>query len=102
MKDIPIWVYIVGLLLCIFLIGRIEYKGEGNLSLEKIDTGLFYDTETNIVYYWNGMITSPAATTPTVRYAPNGLPYKYDAEKKEFYEITEDENNRETISQKED
>lgn len=57
-------------------------------ALIEIGSGLYYDSSTRIVYWWNGYFyTSQAATVPTVYYAPNGLPYKYNPETNTFEEI---------------
>lgn len=59
--------------------------GEDNLV--EIGNGLYYDSITKIVYWWNGSIHYDWATTPSPYYAPNGLPYKYNPEKQTFEEI---------------
>ena len=49
---------------------------------------LYCDTKTNIVYWWNGVLTNTdASTTPTPYYAPNGLPYKYNPNTNTLVEI---------------
>ena len=57
--------------------------------LVEISNGLYYDSNTMIVYWWNGLMYTPArsATTPSPYYAPNGLPYKYNPDAKTFEEI---------------
>lgn len=51
----------------------------GTEALIKIGTGLYYDSTTRIVYWWNGVFEfSESSTTPSPYYAPNGLPYKYN------------------------
>lgn len=60
--------------------------GEGTLIY--IGSGLWYDSTTRIVYWWNGYIqSSQYDTTPSPYYAPNGLPYKYNSETNTFEEI---------------
>lgn len=60
----------------------------GLRALTSIGNGLYYDSSTRIVYWWNGQTSiSHAATTPTPYYAPNGLPYKYNPETRTFEEI---------------
>ena len=61
----------------------------GTDSLILIGNGLYYDSTTRIVYWWNGTMSTFAnfATTPTAYYAPNGLPYRYNPETKTFEEI---------------
>lgn len=60
----------------------------GTEALIKIGTGLYYDSTTRIVYWWNGLFEfSKSSTTPSPYYAPNGLPYKYNPETNTFEEI---------------
>lgn len=61
----------------------------GTNSLISIGNGLYYDSTTRIVYWWNGTMSTIAnfATTPTAYYAPNGLPYRYNQETNTFEEI---------------
>ena len=61
----------------------------GKDSLIEIGNGLYYDSTTRIVYWWNGVIEfgSNCSTTPSPYYAPNGLPYKYNPETNTFEEI---------------
>lgn len=61
----------------------------GAKSLKEIGGGLYYDVTTGIVYWWNGSIDSGAqsATTPSVYYAQNGLPYKYNPTNNTLEEI---------------
>lgn len=60
-------------------------------ALIKIGNGLYYDSNTGIVYWWNGRINSSNSsnydTAPTAYFAPNGFPYKYDPETNTFIEI---------------
>lgn len=50
----------------------------GIKNLKEIGGNLYYDVTTGIVYWWNGEVHGSSATTPSVYYAPNGLPYKYN------------------------
>ncbi len=64
----------------------------GISALREIGNGLWYDTTTRIVYWWNGSLSagglrSSCNTTPTPYYAPNGLPYRYNPETNTFEEI---------------
>lgn len=68
----------------------------GISALIEIGDGLWYDTTTRIVYWWNGTFTrnAYASAAPTPYYAPNGLPYKYNPETNTFEEIqNEGQNN---------
>jgi hypothetical protein len=59
-------------------------------SLISIGNGLWYDSATRIVYWWNGCLDyTRSATTPSPYYAPNGLPYRYNPETNTFKEIGE-------------
>ena len=60
----------------------------GEKSLIRIGDGLYYDSSTRIVYWWN--IYSCAYSkypAPSPYYAPNGLPYKYNPETNTLEEI---------------
>ncbi len=64
----------------------------GKSALIEIGNGLWYDTTTRMVYWWNGSFdtgfwASYHDTTPTPYYAPNGLPYRYNPETNTFEEI---------------
>lgn len=60
----------------------------GKSALIEIDDGLYYDSTTRIVYWWNGLLNgSYSATTPSPYYAPNGLPYRYNPETNTLEEI---------------
>ena len=63
----------------------------GKSALTKIGEGLWYDTTTRIVYWWNGRLSNifhpEESTTPSPYYASNGLPYRYNPETKSFEEI---------------
>lgn len=63
----------------------------GRDALIKIGDGLWYDSTTRIVYWWNGTLGHVNYdTTPTPYYAPNGLPYRYNPETNTFEEIKRD------------
>lgn len=61
----------------------------GRNALIKMDGGLYYDSTTRIVYWWNGTMSygSNYATTPSPYLATNGLPYRYNPETNMFEEI---------------
>ena len=60
----------------------------GKSALIEICDGLYYDSTTRIVYWWNGALSwADFATTPTSYYAPNGLPYRYNPKTNTFEEI---------------
>ena len=61
----------------------------GKDALVEIGSGLYYDSTTRIVYWWNGRLLngSQSSTTPSPYYAPNGLPYRYNPETNTFEEI---------------
>lgn len=65
----------------------------GISALIEIGDGLYYDSTTRIVYWWNGYLDKfdymEYSTTPSPYYAPNGFPYKYNPEKNMFEEIDE-------------
>ena len=56
----------------------------GRSALKELGDGLWYDTSTGIVYWWNGSFGTDYATAPSPYYAPNGLPYKYNAHTNTF------------------
>lgn len=58
-------------------------------NLIEIGNGLYYDSMTKIVYWWNGALypSTYSSTTPSPYYAPNGLPYRYNVETNVFEEI---------------
>lgn len=68
----------------------------GKSALREIGDGLWYDTTTRIVYWWNGNLGTSfvnkyqSDTTPSPYYAPNGLPYRYNPETNTFEEIAYD------------
>lgn len=69
-------------------------KQVGLGQLKCIDNScLYYDINTNIVYFWNGFMGSfdDCDTTPSPYYAPNGLPYKYNPSTNTLEEITPEE-----------
>lgn len=60
----------------------------GKSAMVEIGDGLYYDSTTRIVYWWNGFLDfSNYAATPTPYYAPNGFPYRYNPETNTFEEI---------------
>ena len=61
----------------------------GESAMVELGDGLWYNSETGIVYWWNGNLTLGYnyATTPSPYYAPNGLPYKYNPITKSLEEI---------------
>lgn len=60
----------------------------GRNALIEIGDGLYYDSTTRIVYWWNGIFgLSKSTTSPSPYYAPNGLPYRYNPETNTFEEI---------------
>ena len=62
----------------------------GKDALIEIGNGLYYDSTTLIVYWWNGCLDyTRSATTPSPYYAPNGLPYRYNPETNTFEMIGE-------------
>lgn len=62
----------------------------GKEAMIEIGSGLYYDSSTRIVYWWNGFLNlSYSAITPSPYYAPNGLPYRYNPETNTFEEIKE-------------
>lgn len=56
-------------------------------AMVELGDGLWYDSNTLIVYWWNGWTVQNCATTPSPYYAPNGLPYRYNPETNTFEEI---------------
>lgn len=73
-------------------VGQNEHAGGEKLNigidtLKEIGDGLYYDVNTNIVYWWNGIFFGYPSTTPTPYYASNGLPYKYNPETNVLEEI---------------
>lgn len=61
----------------------------GKEALIELGSGLYYDSVTGIVYWWNGRfdLTCYGATTPTPYYATNGYPYRYNPETNTLEEI---------------
>ena len=60
----------------------------GKYALVGIGNGLYYDSTTRIVYWWNGhMSVVDYSISPSPYYAPNGLPYRYNPETNTFEEI---------------
>ena len=57
-------------------------------ALVELGNGLYYDSTTRIVYWWNGLLNySSWDASPSPYYAPNGLPYRYNPETNTFEEI---------------
>lgn len=67
----------------------INNKIIGKSALVEIGNYLWYDSVTGIVYWWNGYLDdfNRAATTPSLYYSPNGLPYRYLPETNTLDEI---------------
>lgn len=62
---------------------------KGIHSLVHIGNGLYYDSETGIIYWWGGVLGySQSATVPSAYYSSNGLLCKYNPETKNIEEIT--------------
>lgn len=61
----------------------------GKSAMIELGDGLWYDSTTRIVYWWNGCLKYQYnySTTPSPYYAPNGLPYRFDPENNRFEEI---------------
>ena len=60
----------------------------GKDAMIELGSGLWYDSTTKIIYWWNGNVDSfNHATTPSPYYAPNGLPYRYNPQTNTFEEI---------------
>ena len=60
----------------------------GIKSLIELGDGLWYDSSTRIVYWWNGCFGEYTRdTAPTPYFAPNGMPYRYDPGTNTFEEI---------------
>jgi hypothetical protein len=60
----------------------------GKDAMIEIGNGLWYDSTTRIVYWWNGYFDECRCdTAPSPYYAPNGLPYRYNPETNTFEEI---------------
>lgn len=56
-------------------------KNIGKEAMIEIGSGLYYDSNTKIVYWWNGILDQNyKSTTPTPYLAPNGLPYRFNEE----------------------
>ncbi len=79
---------------------KVNVEGEENIhsetlgldSLISIGNGLYYDSTTRIVYWWNGYLEgSYSSSTPSPYYAPNGFPYRYNPETNTFEEIENSE-----------
>lgn len=61
----------------------------GKSAMVEIGDGLWYNSETGIVYWWNGSLIaySEHSTTPTPYYSPNGHLYRYNVNKNSLEEI---------------
>lgn len=59
----------------------------GESAMVELGDGLWYNSETGIVYWWNGTLSYNYSISPTPYYAPNGLPYKYNPITKSLEEI---------------
>ena len=61
----------------------------GVSALKKICNGLWYDTTTGVVYWWNGFLSniSEVSTPPTPYYSSNGLIYIYIPETNTMKEV---------------
>lgn len=66
---------------------QLNIENVGMESLIELGSGLYYDSGTRIVYWWNGYYETRSSTTPTPYYASNGLPYRYNPETNTFEEI---------------
>lgn len=64
-------------------------KEVGTGSLIDIGGNLYYDSYTNIVYFWNGDAFGQNATIPSAYFASNGHPYKYNPKTNTLEEIEE-------------
>lgn len=65
----------------------------GRNALVKIAEGIYYDSTTRIVYWWNGHYYYEYGVVDICPYyAPNGLPYRYNPETNTFEEINMFEN----------
>lgn len=63
----------------------------GKSALVEIGDGLWYDSTTRIVYWWNGALNRyQVDATPSPYYAPNGLPYRYNPQTSTFEEIVKE------------
>lgn len=62
----------------------------GRSVLIKIGDGLWYDSTTRIVYWYDDLDNAYDTPIPSPYYAPNGLPYRYNPETSTFEEIKED------------
>lgn len=93
---------IVMLIVCVFMIClvtgcdtdischetfNVSLSNNQNICLQRIKDTIYYDTRTDIVYFWNGYNYTNAASMPSPYYAPNGLPYKWNPVTEELEEI---------------
>lgn len=64
----------------------------GSDGMIEVGDLLYYDSETGIVYWWNGGLAKTATnTTPTPYYSSNGLLCKYNPNTNTIEEICENE-----------
>ena len=67
---------------------QVLINSKGVYSLIHIGNGLYYDSETGIVYWWGGVLGySSGATIPSAYYSSNGLLCKYNPETGHIEEI---------------
>ncbi len=59
----------------------------GVSNLRRVGDGIWYDSSTRIVYFWNGTLYGYPSIAPSPYYAPNGRPYRYDPATNTFEEI---------------
>jgi len=83
---------LIFLLLCVTCFAGCRADSSSKIlegKLVEIENGLWYDSVTRIVYFWNGRLDVGyySSTTPSAYYAPNGFPYRYNPETEEFEEI---------------
>lgn len=77
-----------------------EKQNIGINALKEIGDGMYYDVNTNIVYWWNGTLDFrlKGSTSLTPYYASNGLPYKYNPETNMLEEILWGDGQRELLA----
>lgn len=67
----------------------ISVNNYGIENLKYIGGGLYYDTVTEIVYFWNGKYETYSATMPTPYYSKNGKLFTYNSHTNSFTEVEE-------------